>query len=361
MAQVTTYHCPSCTAPLHFSSKSGKLECDYCGSSYDVSQIDNHFEQKIKDAETETEKKQEENEEKWDATGMHSYTCSSCGAEIICEVNTVATSCPYCANNTVIPGQFTGGRKPDYVIPFSIDKKTAIEGLKKHYENKKLLPSVFASQNHIQDIKGIYVPFWLFDGEVDIEMKIHGTKTSVSRTKDEEVVSTAHYSIFRKMFVPFEKVPVDASKNISNDLMDSVEPFDYSKLTKFTPSYLPGFLAEAYDENADECKPRFDFRAENSAIAEVFRTIAGYDSTNIVAKRVDIKHKGHKYAFLPVWILTTKWQDKLFMFAMNGQTGKFVGNLPISWGKFWAYFISIFAGIGSVVSFIAYLFMNGGV
>ena len=37
--QVTNYQCPACTGPLHYSAKSGKLECDYCDSSFDVAEI----------------------------------------------------------------------------------------------------------------------------------------------------------------------------------------------------------------------------------------------------------------------------------------------------------------------------------
>lgn len=354
MAQVTNYQCPSCTGPLHFSSKTNKLECDYCGSSYEVSEIDAKFNQKIDSAKEESEKKQKDNEEKWDVTGLRSYTCSSCGAEIICDENTVATSCPYCANPTVIPGQFTGGRMPDLVIPFAVDKKDAIEALKNHYNKKRLLPAVFSKENHIEEVKGIYVPFWLYDGNVDVHMTFNATTSSTHVTSKQEIITTSHYKIERKGNVPFEKVPVDASKKMDNDLMDSIEPFDYSKLQKFSTSYLPGFFAEAYDESQDECKPRVNLRVENTACGEIARTVVGYESVSTTSKNTKINYTNIKYAFLPVWLLTTKWKDQVFMFSMNGQTGKLVGNLPVDWGKFWKYFFGIFIGGGIIASAIAY-------
>ena len=40
-----------------------------------------------------------------------------------------------------------------------------------------------------------------------------------------------------------------------------------------------------------------------------------------------------QYAMAPVWILTTRYQDKPFTFVMNGQTGKLVGELPVDENK----------------------------
>lgn len=137
--QVTNYQCPACTGPLHFSGETGMLECDYCGSSYDVAEIEALYAQKDEKA-AEAKQKADEKAERaaadgddWDASGMSSdwgdeangikaYTCPSCGAELLCEETTAATSCPYCGNPTVVPGQFSGMLKPDYILPFKLGK-----------------------------------------------------------------------------------------------------------------------------------------------------------------------------------------------------------------------------------------------
>lgn len=358
MAQVTNYQCPACTGPLHFSSKENKLKCDYCGSVYEVSQIDAMFNKKVDSAKEEAENKQEANQEKWETTGLHSYTCSSCNAEIICDENTVATSCPYCANPTVIPSQFTGGRMPEYVIPFAFDNKQAKEALKNHYKKKKLLPDVFVKENHIEDIKGIYVPFWLYDGNADVEMSFSAEKKHTTRTQTEERITTEHYNCYREGNVSFRMVPVDASKKMDNDLMDSIEPFDYSKLVEYSPSYLPGYFAESYDESEQDCKPRSDLRVTNSSYAEIESTVTGYDSVARTASKIQINYTKITYAFMPVWLLSTKWKDQTFMFSMNGQTGKFVGNLPVDWGKFWKRLIGYTVAGTAILTPIVYLLMG---
>ena len=146
--EVTNYQCPACTGPLHFSGESGKLECDYCGSSYTVAQIEDMYrekEAKAAAAQNSGEWKKTFLTEDWgsDGKGMKTYSCPSCGAELICDENTAATCCPYCGNQTVIPGQFAGALKPEYVIPFKTDKAAAIEALKYHYKGKVLITNYF--------------------------------------------------------------------------------------------------------------------------------------------------------------------------------------------------------------------------
>jgi len=131
--------------------------------------------------------------------------------------------------------------------------------------------------------------------------------------------------------------------------MDSLEPFDYSALTAFSTAYLPGFLADKYDVTAEACSSRADTRAKNSTIDQLRDTVEGYDTVS--ARRTEILlHRGTvSYALLPVWLLTTKWNGNNYLFAMNGQTGKFVGNLPVDKAKKWRIFAAVY-GIAALIT-----------
>ena len=157
-----------------------------------------------------------------DAEKLRVYSCPSCGAELICDETTSATSCPYCGNNTIVPGQFSGALKPDYVLPFKLDKAAAVAALKKHYGGKKLLPKAFSNENHIEEVKGVYVPFWLYDGSAEVDVRCHGTKVSGYSTARENVTVTNHYDVRRAGTVRFERVPVDASSKMPDDHMDAL-------------------------------------------------------------------------------------------------------------------------------------------
>lgn len=229
--QVTNYKCPACTGPLRFDSATGKLQCDFCGSSYEVAEIEKLYAEK--DAQAAGAFRQAEEQAaadgEWtsasgsdwgaDAEKLRVYSCPSCGAELICDETTSATSCPYCGNNTIVPGQFSGALKPDYVLPFKLDKAAAVAALKKHYGGKKLLPKAFSNENHIEEVKGVYVPFWLYDGSAEVDVRCHGTKVSGYSTARENVTVTNHYDVRRAGTVRFERVPVDASSKMPDDHM----------------------------------------------------------------------------------------------------------------------------------------------
>lgn len=382
--QVTNYQCPACTGPLHYSAKSGKLECDYCGSSFDVAEVEALYARKEAEAaaakqaaDAKAEAAQAAKAEAaeaaaasggWDtsdisrdwgaeADGLRVYSCPSCGAELICDQSTAATACPYCGNPAIVPGQFSGALRPDSILPFRLSKDDAVQALRAHYKGKPFLPRSFTSANHIEQIQGVYVPFWLFDGGAEGAASYRASNTNVYETGDYEITETRHYHVVRAGSLAFEKIPVDASSKMPDDHMDSIEPFDYAQLRPFSTAYLPGYLADKYDVTIDDSRDRADTRCRETLAQALRDTVTGYGAC--VTEREDIALRRGKvhYALLPVWMLSTKWRGQDFLFAMNGQTGKLVGDLPTSYGKFWGTFAAIAAGLTAVLSAV-YLFLT---
>ena len=356
-SQVTNYQCPNCFAGLRFDGASGQMVCDSCETRLDVAVVEQLY------ADKEQAAAAAGSEPQWDvdmtnsfsaeeAANMRSYTCPSCAAEIICDATTAATSCPYCGNPTVVPGQFSAQLKPDFVIPFRLDKNAAVQALQNYYKGKKFLPKSFNNVDHLDEIKGIYAPFWLYNGETDASMRFKGTKVHKYMRGDYEITETDHYRVIREGSIAFEMVPVDGSSKMPDAHMDSIEPFDFRDLRPFSPAYLPGFLADKYDEDAEMCSKRANERIVASTEDAFRRTVAGYDSLSREYSRIDLKKGDIKYALMPVWLLSTKWKDKDYLFAMNGQTGKLIGDLPVDRGKFWAWFFGIAVPLAAVLTAI---------
>ena len=379
--KVTNYQCPNCTGPLHFDGTIGKLKCDYCESTFTAEEMEALYKaeeeaaeraftedewEADEDAEEELTEHIEAEEGDWDTASMTEnwgdgaenlkvYNCPSCGAELICEETTAATSCPYCGNPSIIPGQFHGALKPDYVIPFKVDKERAVALLKAHYNGKFLIPKAFTRDSHIQEIKGVYVPFWLFDGKADADVTFHATRTFSRRQGDYMVTTTHHYNVRRAGTVEFEKIPVDASSKMPDAYMDAIEPFDYGDLEEFSTAYLPGFLADKYDVAVVDCSSRADDRAVESAYQAMASSAKGYMTKICINKNILLKRGEVKYALLPVWLLSTQWKGKNYLFAVNGQTGKTVGDLPVSNGKFWGLFAGLTVPLTAILSLLLYL------
>ena len=364
--QVTEFKCPACTAPLHFSEETGRLECDYCGSSFSVEEMESRSAEKEQQAAEAFEKAAAEAkadakdwdgpdaQDSWGEAGTHlkTYSCPSCGAELICDEATAATSCPYCGNNAIIPGQFRGALKPELVIPFQIGKDEAVKALKAHYKGKPFLPKSFSDENHIQEIKGIYVPFWLFDGQAEADVSFAATRSTVMVTGRERITTTRHFDVRRAGTVSFEKIPVDASKKMPDNYMDSLEPFRYDAMVPFSTAYLPGFFADIPDVSIEECSLRAELRATDTAVESMSRQVSGYETCIPTRKDAQLRRGKVRCALLPVWLLSTQWEGQNFLFAMNGQTGKMVSDLPVSKKRYWAWWGGLTAGITAALAVI---------
>ena len=173
MATIQEYKCPCCGGAIAFDSKIKKMKCPYCDTEFEMETLAG-YDDELRSEQADDMRWETAGQARWEAgetDGLRSYVCRSCGGEIVGDENTAATSCPFCGNPVVMMDQFSGSLRPDYVIPFKLDKRAAKEALKKHYMGKRLLPKIFKDENHIDEVKGVYVPFWLFDAEVNADIR----------------------------------------------------------------------------------------------------------------------------------------------------------------------------------------------
>ncbi len=331
MNTLQEYKCPCCGGAIAFDSTLQKMKCPYCDTEFEMEALAG-YDADLRGDQADDMQWENTAGAQWqgdEADGLRSYVCKSCGGEIIGDENTAATSCPFCGNPVVMMGQFSGSLKPDCVIPFKLDKKAAKEKLMQHLSGKRLLPKVFKDQNHIDEIKGVYVPFWLYDADVSAQVRYRATKVRAWSDNNFNYTETQHYSVHRAGSISFERVPVDGSSKMADDLMESLEPFDFSQAVDFRTAYLAGYLADKYDVDAEQGKERANARVKKSTEDAFARTLEGYTSVRAESSSIQLNSGKAKYALYPVWILNTTWNGTQYTFAMNGQTGKFVGNLPI--------------------------------
>ena len=366
MAETSVaYKCLNCGGPLTFQPGKPTVTCEYCDTEFEVATLEKMYAKQEELA----AKAQEAKEAKWktdeagtewsvdEAQLMKAFTCSACGAEIVCDENTMATECVYCGNPTMLPHRFEGMLKPDLIIPFKKTKEEAVAALKQFYEGKKLLPDAFTANNRIEAIQGMYVPFWLFDSSAGGRGVYNTTSSLVFDEGDEVVTQTSHFQCVRAGEAEFEMIPVDGSTKMDDQFMESIEPFDYSELVPFTTAYLASYLADKYDVDAETSVPRANARIENSIATELEKTVGPQYNTCITESCDCYENEGKvQYAMVPVWILTTQFEGKPYTFMMNGQTGKFVGSLPIDKSKLHKYQLMAFA-LAAVLTFAILYFV----
>ena len=358
MAVLQEFKCPCCDGAIEFNSSVQKMKCPYC---------DSEFEMETLQAYAAEQNNQPQEDMTWDTQagaewtageteGLRVYCCNTCGGEIVADETTGATECPFCGNPVVMTGQFAGALKPDLVIPFRIDKKAAVAALQNHYKGKVLLPRVFKDENHVKEVKGLYVPVWLFNTDAGAHVRYKATRTRVWSDSQYRYTETSHYSVTRGGSIGFENVPVDGSTKMDDTLMESIEPFDIGGAVDFQTAYLAGFLADKYDVDAEASIGRANERIKKSTEDAFAATVQGYSTVVPVHSAINLQNGSSKYALYPVWILNTKWNNQNFTFAINGQTGKIAGDLPMDKGKYRRWLFGIAGAVAAASFALSYLF-----
>lgn len=357
MPVLQQYKCPCCDGAIEFNTGAQKMKCPYCDQEFEMETL-RSYDEELKSASGENISWDTAAGGQWqegEAQSLRVYCCNSCGGEVVGDETTAATECPYCGNPVVMMGQFAGSLKPDLVLPFKLDKKAAIEALKKHYNGKRLLPKVFKDENHIKEVKGIYVPFWLFDANVDARVCYKASRTRRWSDSRYYYKETSYYSVTRAGRIGFANVPVDGSTKMADDLMESIEPFNVAEAVDFQTAYLSGFLADKYDVDSEQSIVRANERIRSSTEDAFTSTVVGYTTVVPVSSNIRLNNSSAKYAMYPVWILNTVWNGQKFTFAMNGQTGKVAGDLPMDKGAFWKWLLGVAGAVSAAVFALTYL------
>ena len=330
MGGLEQFKCPACGGAIEFDAGTQKMKCPYCDSEFDINAImEMNAEKSSEYVDDITWESAGGQWQEGETEGMRVYTCESCAGEIIGDENLGSTTCPYCGNRVVMTGQFSGALKPDYVIPFKFDKKQAMKNFESFVNKRKYVPKRFKSDKHIEEIKGVYVPFWLFDGDADGDMSFNAEKIKTWTEGDYEYTETEHYNVTRSGNVSFNNIPVDGSEKLADDLMESIEPFHFNEAVDFETAYLAGYLADKYDVDESASENRANERIKYSVEEALSDTVKGYSRVNGRSSSIAIKGGKAKYALYPVWLLSATYNGNAYTFAMNGQTGKFAGDLPV--------------------------------
>ncbi len=359
---VIEQKCPSCTAAMRYDPERKKLVCDYCGTVLDVKEASEPQEQDDGvllegfDFSRFREQQMDRN-----AENLPIYLCVSCGAEIIAAPQQFALTCPYCGNNVVLTDKISGQLRPNGVLPFKIPSDRLPDVMNRYYKDKKLLPRRFFSERTMGKITGVYLPFWVFQGRAFGRLSYRGEITTTHREGNYRVTETAHYRLVRDVDVAFEHLPVDASSRMNDAMMDALEPFDLSEAKDFNMDYLQGYTADRFDVAKDDISARAEKRMQNTAAGEAARQAgAGYSHVTRAGGTLRTEVRAD-YLLLPAYLFDLEFRGKTYSFAVNGQTGKVVGSLPIDKRVSLLFFLKRVGVVAAALIASAFVkFMLGG-
>lgn len=321
------FRCKNCGGNTVYSPERGRMYCPHCDSL--------------------------DSEEKIEGDSL--VQCVNCGAPLQLSEYTSACRCEHCGMYLIFDERVSAPYEPRLLLPFHVGREMAVQQLEKEFSNRLFAPADFMSAKSLKKMEGIYVPFWLYDYDVDYDFAGEGTRVRTWRSGDTEYTETSYYEVIRKMDADFERVPVDASYVMADGIMDLMEPYDYQELADFAPKYMSGFVSERYNQQADELAARAESKVRDASENLMQGSLSGYTSIRPYQKNLNLHKKNDCYALMPVWQYVYRYRDQTYLYHVNGQTGKVVGATPVSKAKVAAYGVSVFAMVTMICGLVVHM------
>lgn len=360
---VIQYKCPACGSDLAYDIEKDAMACPHCKTVFELDQLpeidvpEGETDDEITDEPIDGLQVPDETDYSYKDNAAHEpqmfderaveFFCQNCGAVIVSDENTAATWCHYCDAPVVLKERLSGQMAPTYVIPFRVTKEEAQKAFENWSKKGLFTPKKFRDAKKLKSVQGIYVPFWLYDVSSEGTTNARATKVRRYTRGDYIYTETRHFNVFRRARMNYIRVPADASEKMNDNIMNLLEPYHYNELQVFQTPFLAGFYADKYSYKAEDMYGRVRERIDGFVKQYIRGTINGYTTVHYQSEVVNSEMKHADYTMLPVWIFCYDYNDAEHMFAMNGQTGKIVGTLPVDKKRVMG-FGSLFAGGGFV-------------
>ncbi|WP_082294965.1 hypothetical protein [Sporosarcina ureilytica] len=354
--QTEVTQCASCGGNTVYEPSTGTLKCPFCGTEKEIEKtrentIEHDFLQAL-----------EEHDHSWDDE-KRVFSCQNCGAESVLDKDKVADFCSFCGSSHISLSDHHAGIKPALVIPFQISKDEALEKFKAWMKKRYFAPSKLSQSYELKKLSGAYIPYWTFDSQTNSSYTVRigtyyyvtVTRTVMEDGKPKQVTEQVRKIRWRtehgRYQEFFDDVLVKASRNVASGLITKIEPFRLHDLVDYQSAYLSGFLAERYsiplEEGWHDAKRIIDSRIEDGIYGQEYG-----DVVELVNVSTDYRDITYKHILLPIWISSFQFNNKVYRFLVNGQTGKVSGQSPVSIVKV-SILIAVILAIIAVVLFFS--------
>ena len=344
--------CPSCGSKMHYSADSKKITCNYCGYLEDVNQAnDKVIEKSLHDAVAKVGDYIPEEK------GKRVYDCSNCGANFMVDAEQVKINCGFCGSTKVNVEAFDHQYiEPSGIIPFYVSRAEADKVFKKWVSSGWFHPSKLKKLDEVEQLHGVYLPFWTFDANVNAQwsgeagtyyyenrqVRVNGKLT----TQRIQKVRWNHRSGRLSHF--FDDVLVVAADGLAQKHVERILPFRLSEVVNFDPRLMVGWEAEVYNTEIDDgyhsAETIMDYKLRNMCSAQL-----GGDTQRNLHVNSSKHNQTFKHIILPIWLCSYYYNNKLYHFTINGQTGRVYGKKPNSWVKIGFAILLLVAFIAGVI------------
>lgn len=332
-----TYECPNCGATTKYDVSAGGVACEYCG--YTAPAKAKAVGRAAEEAEFTLDTWQKA-EQGW-GIKRQALNCENCGAVLTLAEGALTTTCPFCASNRVtLRVAAQDAIRPRFLVPFKIPVETvrskALEWMGKGWFH----PAELANSAIIQRFTGIYLPFWTFDANITAQWRAEVGYERQERYYDPGDKSWKTRTVIDwrwedgKVSLVIDDLLIVGSSRLSRLILERLYPFNLNALVTYSPDYLAGWQAQAYDVNLPDAWEKGKEDMRERARDACYEDIPTHHVRNF-SMTADFANETWRYLLLPVYVAAYQFEGKVFQVMVNGQTGLVAGQKPVAWWKIW--------------------------
>ena len=329
--------CAACGAQAEWNASKQRLVCPFCGTEapYEADKDTG----KIREIDLVTALRELPDEQRGWQTDRRSVQCRSCRAVMVYDPARVGQNCEFCGSPALVDYQeIKAPIRPQSLLPFKITISQVRDRMRQWYAGRWFAPGALIRRALVDQVKGIYVPYWTFDAQVHCPWQAEAGyhyyvqeefTDNQGRRQVRQVQRTRWENAQGEIDHFFDDEPVPGTRGVDRTLLRGVEPFPTGDLLPYDTAYLSGFMVEHYQvvllDAVKESKDSMHGQLE----ALCAREIPGDTYRNL---RISPVYSGEtfKHVLVPVWLLTYTYGAKVYQVVANGYTGKIAGRYPKS-------------------------------
>ncbi|MBN6150179.1 TFIIB-type zinc ribbon-containing protein [Xanthomonas sp. AmX2] len=288
-----------------------------------------------------------------DAASLMSFKCTGCGAEVTINTESAMTArCHWCRHVFGVNEQVANGAVPDAVLPFHVKKDDAVARIRQFVDKRRLFAlKAFKEQFTPENVLGVYLPYMIVDGNASASVAGHGEIKTREYTRGTEKNKQTYYDadvyrVERHVDFTVDDLPLESSSDRgnldtrvnTNNIINTILPFDTKNAVKWNASYLAGFTSEKRNRDVEHLLPRLEDQLLSIARAQVEGSVRRYDrGVRWERERLDVHGTRWVSMYLPVWLYSYHQPGRnggmLHYIAVNGRTGETMGSVPVQQWK----------------------------
>jgi DNA-directed RNA polymerase subunit RPC12/RpoP len=330
-----TFRCPRCAGVISYNASDQELVCPYCGYKQPVGArvvglSADRFEFTLEAL--------GESERGW-GIARRSIQCASCNAVFTSGEGELSTTCPFCGSNRVsTQAGMHDFIRPGDLIPFSVERETCRTSVQAWLGRGWMHPPELRQVGAVTEFTGIYVPFWIFDADIDAHWRAEVGYQETERYYHDGKWDTRTVIRWRwengNVHLPLRNQLVSGTSKLSPGLVERLYPYDLARLTTYDSAYLAGWHAQAYDI---PLKPAWEVGKRHMRERAKDACYDAIPSSHVrnFSMAADLNQERWRYVLLPVYTAAYTFREETYRVLVNGQTGAIAGQKPVSWQRVW--------------------------